>query len=91
MYRINWTTTNNLHSATADIGDIHLVLNGNGKNWTLLMGIRVYTKDRSRSMVRPCSSITSFSDVCDIEEAKLCAEEYFTDFISSVMDDLRKE
>lgn len=91
MYKIDWTTTKNLRNATADVGDIHLVLNGSGKNWTLSMGIRVYTKDHTRNMVRPCSTVTTFSDACDIEETKLKAEQYFTDFITSVMDNLIKE
>ena len=91
MYKIDWTTTKNSRNATADVGNIHLLLIGNEKNWILSMGIRVYTKDRSRNMVRPHSTVATFSDVSDIEEAKLKAEEYFTDSIDSVINDLIKE
>jgi len=91
MYKIDWTTTKNSRNASADIGDIHLSLKWTEKYWILSMGIRVYTQDHSRNMVRPHSTVETFAATYDIEEAKLKAEEYFTTFIDSVINDLIKE
>lgn len=89
MYRIPWqkksTTKNNV---LADIGDIRLILQEHPKQWTLLMGIRVYTTDKSKSMVRPPVTVTQFSKPCDTDEAKILAEEYFTNFLESVISNL---
>ena len=52
------------------------------------MGIRVYTKDRSQSMVRPPVTVMQIPMPCETDEAKKLTEEYFNQFISSVLDTL---
>ena len=90
MYGIPWEScsTETKKSITADIGDIRLFLKQNNKNWTLSMGIRVYTKDRSQSMVRLPVTVMQIPLPCEMDEAKKLTEEYFNQFISSVLDTL---
>ncbi len=90
MYYIPWEScsTETKKSVIADIGDIRLFLKKNEGNWTLSMGIRVYTKDRSHSMVRPPVTILQIPLPCEMDEAKKLTEEYFNQFISSVLDTL---
>ena len=89
MHSIPWqkisTTKNNV---IADIGDIRLILQEHPKQWTLQMGIRVYTTDRSKSMIRPPVTVTQFQQPCDPDKAKIMAEEYFTNFLSSVLSNI---
>ncbi len=90
MYSIDWDTkaSNNAHSFIADIGDLRIVLKDQSKCWQLYMGIRVYSKDGSTSMVRPTVLVTQFDKPCDADAAKLLASEYVDCFVSSILDNL---
>lgn len=90
MYIIPWETCSNetKKCVIADIGDIRLILTPNTNNWTLSMGIRVYTKDRSKSMVRPPATVLQIPMPCELDDAKHLTEEYINQFLSSVIDTL---
>lgn len=90
MYMIPWETCSNetKNSIIADIGDIRLILKSGTENWTLSMGIRVYTKDKSKSMVRPPATVLQIPMPCEPEEAKKITEKYFDQFISSIINSL---
>ncbi len=90
MYTIPWETcsTETKNSITADIGDIRLILKLYPKNWVLSMGVRVYTKDGSHSMVRPPATVLQIPLPCEKEEAKAITQEYFNNFLSSVLNTL---
>ena len=49
------------------------------------MGIRVYTIDRSKSMVRPPATVLHIPMPCELEEAKEIATSYFDNFLQSVV------
>lgn len=93
MYMIPWETCSNetKNSVIADIGDIRLILKPNTDTWTLSMGIRVYTKDKTKSMVRPPATVLQIPMPCELDEAKKVTSEYFDQFISSVIDSLNLE
>jgi len=87
MYKINWenpfkTTKTGI---IIDIGDIRLILKEHSDHWQLDMGIRVYTSDKSSSIVRPPINATRFPKPCDFETAKCLTEEYFDNFLSSII------
>lgn len=90
MQLIPWETcsTETKNGVIADIGDIRLILKRNSNNWTLSMGIRVYTTDRSHSMVRPPSTVLQIPLPCELEEAKEITQKYFTKFLASVINTL---
>lgn len=90
MYSIDWDTkvSDNTHNFIADIGDLRIVLKDQSKCWQLYMGIRVYSKDGSTSMVRPTVSVTQFDKPCDSDTAKSLASEYVDRFISSIIANL---
>lgn len=87
MYTIPWGNceTKSKNTAIADIGDIRLILAKHPAAWSLSMGIRVYTKDKSNSMVRPPVSVLQIPLPCEFDEAKIIAQEYFDNFLSSVL------
>lgn len=91
MYIIPWEScsTKTKNGITADIGDIRLILTKHPATWTLSMGIRVYTKDGSQSMVRPPATVLQIPMPCELDEAKNITQEYFDKFISSVIDTLK--
>lgn len=90
MYSIDWDTksSNTAHSYIADIGDLRVILKDQSKCWHLYMGIRVYSKDGSTSMVRPTVFVTQFDKPCDVDTAKALASEYVDRFISSIIANL---
>ena len=90
MYSINWDTqtTHTAHSFIADIGDLHIVLKDRKNDWQLYIGIRVYSKDGSQSMVRPTVLVTQFEKPCDEDTAKSLTNEYINHFISSILNDI---
>jgi len=90
MYSINWDahTTHTAHSFIADIGDLHIVLKDRKNDWQLYIGIRVYSKDGSQSMVRPTVLVSQFEKPCDEDTAKSLTNEYINHFISSILNDI---
>lgn len=91
MYLIPWETcSNNTNkSVIADIGDIRLILSKGTVQWTVSMGIRVYNADKSKSMVRPPSTVLSIPMPCELNEAMDITQEYFNNFLSSVLEGLK--
>ncbi len=91
MYLIPWETcsikTNK--GVIVDIGDIRLILTKSTVQWTLSMGIRVYTADKSKSMVRPPSTVLTIPMPCELYEAMDITQEYFNNFLSSVLEGLK--
>lgn len=49
------------------------------------MGIRVYTTDHSKSMVRPPATVLHIPMPCELEKAKEIANAYFDNFLQSVV------
>lgn len=86
MQVIPWETysTKSKNCVIADIGDIRLILKRNPANWTLSMGIRVYTEDRNISMVRPPCTVMQMPKSFELEEAKEISQQYFFNFLASV-------
>ena len=87
MIKIAWdniphTTKNKCF--IADIGDVRIFLKEQPNRWLLEIGIRVYTKDRSRSMVRPPVTLTTFDNPCTLDEAKELTAKYLDSFFSSI-------
>lgn len=86
MYIIPWD--NYPHTSKkgiiADIGDIRVILTEQPSQWILSMGFRVYSADKTKSMVRPSATITRFPKPCTLEDAKLLTEEYINNFITSI-------
>ena len=87
MYKINWDKPyqSSKSGLIIDIGDIRLILKEHSDCWQLDIGIRVYTKDHTKSMVRPPTNLTRFPKPCDFETAKCLTEEYFDNFLSSII------
>lgn len=87
MYKINWDKPyqSTKSSLIIDIGDVRLLLKEKTDFWQLDIGIRVYTKDHTNSMVRPPVNLTRFPKPCDFETAKCLTEEYFDNFLSSII------
>lgn len=87
MYSIPWEQCSIPYrkGLIADIGDIRLLLIPQKENWELSMGIRVYTTDRSKSMVRPPATVLHIPMPCELEEAKEIANSYFDNFLQSVV------
>lgn len=87
MYKINWDNPvkTSKTGIIVDVGDIRLLLKEHSDYWQLDMGIRVYTKDKSSSMIRPPVNVTRFTKPCDFDEAKILAEEYLNNFLSSIL------
>ena len=87
MYTINWEkpVKETKNAVIIDIGDIRLLLKHQSNCWELNMGIRVYTNDRSSSMVRPPVNVARFPKSCDIDEAKSLTEKYINEFLSSTL------
>lgn len=87
MISIPWNTLPTKSKAkhhTADVGDLRIILTEQEMHWTLNFGIRVYSKDRTKSMVRPHVCITTFDKPCPLETAKSLTEEYLEDFLSKI-------
>lgn len=93
MYILPWNTcsTKTRNHIIADIGDIRLILTQHPASWTLSMGIRVYTKDGSNSMVRPPVTILQIPQPCDVDEAKEQTQIYFNKFLSSVINSISQQ
>lgn len=87
MYIIPWETcsTETKKKVIADIGDIRLILNSAPDYWTLSMGIRVYTHDKKRSMVRPPVTVLHIPMPCELEDAKHLTEDYLNQYLSSIL------
>lgn len=87
MISIPWNTLPPKSRAkhhTADVGDLRIILIEQEMHWTLNFGIRVYSKDRTKSMVRPHVCITTFDKPCTLETAKTLTEEYLEEFLSKI-------
>lgn len=91
MYIIPWEKCSwqSGNSTIADIGDIRLVLSPHGPGWTVSIGIRVYTADKTQSMVRPQSNVLRITTPCELAEAMDITQEYFNNFLSSVLNTLK--
>jgi len=82
---IRWkSNTTAGRSFIADTGDLRLILQKQHTCWQLLIGIRVYTQDRKKSMLRPAAAITKFDKDCSIEEAQHLAYIFIQNFIAGV-------
>lgn len=87
MIKITWDNiphTTKSKSFIADIGDIRIILKEQQTKWLLEMGIRVYTKDHSSSMVRPPVTLTTFDKPCSLDDAKELTAKYLDTFFSSI-------
>lgn len=91
MHLIPWKTcsTKTNKVVIADIGDIRLILSKSTAQWTLSMGIRVYNADKTKSMVRPPATVLTIPMPCELDEAMDITQEYFNNFLSSVLEGLR--
>lgn len=76
-----------LGSHITDIGDLHLVLKERNDSWQLSIGIRAYSKDGAKDMIRPISNITQFAKPCDLEQAKQFTHTYMDKFITNILKD----
>ncbi len=91
MYIIPWHTNSTDKKSIADIGDVRLILKAQSNNWILSMGIRVYTKDGNRSMVRPPVAVLHIPMPCELNKAKKIADAYFKSFLSSIQNALNND
>ena len=82
---ITWNKQAGCH--LSDIGDLRIVLKEQNDYWQLSMGFRVYSKDGSKSMVRPTCNIAQFEKPCDEEQAKNLACDFVDKFIKKVVND----
>jgi len=82
---ITWKKQIDCH--LTDIGDLRIVLKEQNDYWQLSMGFRVYSKDGSKSMVRPTCNIIQFDKPCDEEQAKNLACDFVDKFIMKVVND----
>ena len=55
--------------------------------WWLSMGIRSYSKDMSKSMMRPPVNVIQFAKPCDDNQAIHHANEYMEKSISGIVND----
>lgn len=87
MIKIPWNTLppkSKSKTITADVGDIRVILTERETDWNLCFGIRVYTKDRTKSMIRPHIGITNFDKPCTMDEAKALTEQYLEYFLTTL-------
>ena len=87
MIKIPWNTLptrSKSKTITAEVGDIRIILTERPADWNLSFGIRVYTKDRTKSMIRPHIGITNFDKPCTVDEAKALTEQYLEYFLSTI-------
>ena len=82
---ITWNKQVGCH--LSDIGDLHIVLKEQNDYWQLSMGFRVYSKDGSKSIIRPTCNIVQFDKPCDEEQAKILACDFVDKFIKKVVID----
>lgn len=80
---ITWNKQANGNYVT-QIGDLKIILKEYPEHWWLSMGIRSYSKDMSRSMMRPPVNIIQFEKPCDEEQAILRANDYIGKFIAKI-------
>ncbi len=80
---ITWNKQANGNYVT-QIGDLKIILKEYPEHWWLSMGIRSYSKDMSRSMMRPPVNIIQFEKPCDEEQAILRANDYVGKFIAKI-------
>ena len=83
---ISWNKQNNGNYIT-ELGDLRIILKEHDLYWWLSIGIRSYSKDRSKSMVRPPANIIQFKKPCTAEEAMIYANEYIDKFIKKLVAD----
>lgn len=74
-------------SYITEIGDLRVILKEYPNHWWLSIGIRSYSKDRSKSMVRPPANIFQFEKPCTDEQAIARANEYMDNFIKAIVAD----
>lgn len=94
MIKIPWTDLppkSKVKSHRVDVGDLRIILAERDTHWDLDFGIRVYTKDRSSSMVRPPARITTFQKPCTLDEAKALTEQYMEYFLSTITSAIETE
>ena len=83
---ISWRKQQN-GSYTTEIGDLKVILKEYPEHWWLSMGIRSYSKDMSKSMMRPPVNVIQFEKPCDAEQAMLRANDYISKFIAKITND----
>ena len=90
MYKINWDNPVKISKTgiIVDIGDIRLLLKEHSNHWQLDMGIRVYSKDKNSSMIRPPVNVTRFTKPCDFETAKCLTQDFLNCFLNSILNEL---
>ena len=71
----------------AEIGDLKVLLKEYPEHWWLSMGIRSYSKDMSKSMMRPPVNVIQFEKPCDDEQVILRANDYLGKFIAKITND----
>lgn len=72
---------------SAEIGDLKVLLKEYPEHWWLSMGIRSYSKDMSKSMMRPPVNVIQFEKPCDDEQVILRANDYLGKFIAKITND----
>ena len=82
-------TWNKQHSGnySAEIGDLKVLLKEYPEHWWLSMGIRSYSKDMSKSMMRPPVNVIQFEKPCDDAQVILRANDYLGKFIAKITND----
>ncbi len=80
---ITWNKQANGNYVT-QIGDLKIILKEYPEHWWLSMGIRSYSKDMSRSMMRPPVNIIQFEKPCDEDQVILRANDYIEKFIAKI-------
>lgn len=93
MYKINWDNPvkTSKSGIIVDIGDIRLLLKEHSDYWQLDIGIRVYTKDKSSSMIRPPVNVARFSKPCNFESVKYLTQDFLNSFLKSILNKLSEE
>lgn len=70
-----------------EIGDLRIILKEYDDHWWLSMGIRSYSADMSKSMIRPPVNVIQFKKPCDDNQATLRANDYIDKFIAGIVSD----
>lgn len=83
---ITWVK-NKQGTYTAELGGLKVILKEYPEYWWLSMGIRSYSKDMSKSMMRPPVNVIQFAKPCDDNQAIHHANEYMEKSISGIVND----
>lgn len=71
----------------SEIGDLRIILKEYEEHWWLSIGIRSYSADMSKSMVRPPVNVIQFKKPCNAEQVILRANDYIDKFIAKIKND----